>query len=33
MVNGELVSGEELALQFNYRYTPDEQQDQKDTQD
>ena len=33
MVNGELVSGEELALQFNYRYTPNEQQDQKDAQD
>jgi TonB family protein len=35
MANGELVPGEELALQFNYRYTPDEnpEQDEEDAQE
>ena len=33
MANGELVPGEELALQFNYRYTPDENQNQEDVEE
>ena len=33
MVNGELVPGTGLALQFNYRYTPDETLDPDDERD